>query len=281
MWRGFAIFVRSFVPASITSSSKPFFVSTIIAAIAVGLLLLWGGIFALLHLVELFERKHVLALGGYTTLVAGLVMGLVLFNSYERQKEHRLQLQEQMGAVTRRLSELSERLVGQLAEKADLTASEFEIRANLQTERSQHANTRELLATSRREYEELEQGMARERKARLDYQQEIDQRLDRQFTGLDERYESIKGFLEVHRRAVQGIQKQLLSVQDDVTRANTQISEVSTTQTNLLGKVSASRQISDLNAQKIEALARNHAALYDDLVRTMAQVDSLYTWKKK
>jgi peptidoglycan hydrolase CwlO-like protein len=85
----------------------------------------------------------------------------------------------------------------------------------------------------------------------------------------------------VHQRAVAGIQKQLASVQDDVTKANAKANEIASGQTNLLGRVTATREISDQNAQKIEALARSQAALYDDLVRTMAQVDSLYTWKKK
>ena len=162
-------------------------VTTIIAAIAVGMILLWGGIAGLLHLVELFERKHVLALGAYTTLVAGLVMGLVLFNAHERQKEHQRDLQDQMATVTKRLSDLSERLVGQLAEKADLTASEFEIRANLQTERSQHANTRATLAEQEQQYAQLRTTLEGERKARLSYQQDINRKLDERSTLADER----------------------------------------------------------------------------------------------
>lgn len=255
--------------------------TTIIAAIVVGVILLWGGIAGLLHLVELFERKHVLALGAYTTLVSGLVMGLVLFNAYERQKEHQKQLQEQMSAVTRRLSELSEKLVSQLAEKADLTASEFEIRANLQTERAEHANTREELAERSRQYDELESTLGRERKARLSYQEATNAKIESNFAQQDERNRQIRDFLDVHQRAVTGIQKQLASVQNDITKANTKVAEIATGQTNLLGKVTATREIGDLNAQKIEALARSQASLYDDLVRTMAQVDSLYTWKKK
>ncbi|MFP6589586.1 MAG: hypothetical protein VCE12_03590 [Candidatus Latescibacterota bacterium] len=255
--------------------------STIIAAIVVGVLLLWGGIAGLLHLVELFERKHVLALGAYTTLVSGLVMGLVLFNSHERQKQHQRDLQAQMTAVTKRLSDLSERLVGQLSEKADLTASEFEIRAKLQTERSDHINTREELAEEQQQSDELKATLNRERRSRLAYQNEINHKLDENFAQQDEQQRSIRDFLDVHQRAVRGIQKQLASVQDDVTKANTKVAEIATGQTNLLGRVTATREIGDQNAQKIEALNRSQAALYDDLVRTMAQIDSLYSWKKK
>jgi chromosome segregation ATPase len=256
-------------------------VTTIIAAIVVGILLLWGGIAGLLRLVELFERKHVLALGAYTTLVSGLVMGLVLFNAQERQKEHQRDLREQMTAVTRRLSDLSERLVGQLAEKADLTVSEFEIRARLQTERSDHENTRQELSDQQLQFDELQATLNRERRSRLAYQDEVNRKLEERFAEQDDRHRSIRDFLDVHQRLVQGIQKQLAGVQDDVTRANTKVAEIAAGQTNLLGRVTATREIGDLSSKKIEALARNQAALYDDLVRTMAQIDSLYSWKKK
>ena len=255
--------------------------TTIIAAIAVGLFLLWGGIAGLLHLVELFERKHVLALGAYTTMVAGLVMGLVLFNAHERQREHQRDLQVQMAAVTKRLSDLSAKLVNQLSEKADLTASEFEIRANWQTERANHKNTSGQLAEQQRLREQLQTTLAKERRSRLTYQEQINRKLEERFAQQDERHGSIRDFLDVHQRAVHGIQKQLADVQDDVTKVNTKAASIATGQTNLLGKVTATREIGDLNAQKIEALARSQAALYDDLVRTMAQVDSLYSWKKK
>ena len=255
--------------------------TTIIAAIAVALFLLWGGIAGLLHLVELFERKHVIALGAYTSLVAGLVMGLVLFNSHERQKEHQRVLQDQMTAFSKRLSDLSERLISQLAEKADLTASEFEIRANLQTERANHENTRRQLAETEREKGQTRATLDRERKSRLAYQEATDRKLDERFAQQDERQLAIRDFLDVHQRAVQGILKRLASVQDDITKANIKAGEIASSQTKLLSQVTAARAVSDVNAQQIEALVRSQAALYDDLVRTMAQVDSLYSWKKK
>lgn len=253
---------------------------TIIAAVAVGLALLWGGIYALLHLVQLFERKHVLALGAYTSLVAGLVIGLVLFNAYERQKEHRAELQEQMDGVTKRLSDLSERLVGQLSEKAELTASEFEIRANLQTERAEHASARDQLAGTRQRVADLEQTLARERQARLDYQTETNRTLEARFAQQDERHRSIADLLDGTRKAAQGIQQQVTGVQQDVNRANAQVAELAGSQKDLVAKVTGARQVADLNAQKLEALSRSQASLYDDLRQTMAQVDSLYSWKK-
>jgi chromosome segregation ATPase len=244
-------------------------------------LVLWGGVLGLLRLVDLYERRHILGLGAYTSLVAALIMGLVLYNAYERQKESRRELQEQMQAVTQRLSELSERLVGQLAEKADLTASEFEIRAKLQNEQAHHERTRNELAAARSEYEELEGVLARERAVRQAYQQEQNQRLEERFRLEEERYAGIRQFLDRHLSTIQGMQKQLASLQQETSQLKTDLSGVASAQNSLVGRVGEGRQLQDLNAQKIEALARSQAALYDDLLKTMAQVDSLYTWRKK
>ena len=89
------------------------------AAIAAALILLWGAIVVLQRLVPSPTPRHIL--------------GLVLSTLQERQREHRLELERQMGIVTQRLDELSGRLVQQLEEKADLTASEFEFRARYRT----------------------------------------------------------------------------------------------------------------------------------------------------
>jgi chromosome segregation ATPase len=256
-------------------------VNTIIAAIIVGIIVLWGGVLALLRMVDLYERKHILGLGAYTTLVAGLIMGLVLFNAYERQKEHRRELQDQMTAVTQRLSELSERLVGQLAEKADLTQSEFEIRGKLQKEQALHERTRGELAGTRATNRELEQELAKERAAHKSYQEDQNRKLAERLRLEEERYQGLREFLQAHQETIQRMQKQLASLQGDASRLQTQVSGLTTNQNSLLGKVDASREVQDLNVQKVEALARSQAALYDDLLRTMAQVDSLYTWKKK
>ena len=137
----------------------------IIAAVVGGILLVWGGFLGLIRVVDMFERKHILLLGAYTTLVVGCVMGLVLFTNYERQKENRLELQSQMTEFSTRLSELSTRLVSQLEEKADLTASEFEIRSRLQNEQEHHKRTRNELATQLDKNNALENKVESERRA--------------------------------------------------------------------------------------------------------------------
>ena len=118
----------------------------IIAAIAGGIILIWGGIIGLLRVVDMLERKHIFLLGAYATLVAGCVMGLVLYTNYERQKENRQELMDQMNEFSSRLNALSARLAAQLEEKANLTQSEFEVRRDLQNERTNHERAREELA---------------------------------------------------------------------------------------------------------------------------------------
>ena len=252
----------------------------IIAALIVGALLLWGGILGLLRIVDLFEDKHILGLGAYTTLITGLVIGLVLFTANERQKEQRRELQALMNENTKRLGGLSEKLLGQLEEKADLTASEFEIRSRLQNEQVDHARTRETLAQTEADYEQLQEKLRLERQQRLNYQDEQNRKMTQRFQSEDERYRKMQGFLQMHNRTVQGMQKQLASIQDDLSALKSETSGLASRQNSLLGKVSSTRETLDLNAQRIDALARSQAALYNDLKRTMAKVDSLYRWKK-
>ena len=255
--------------------------TTIIAAIAVGLLLLWAGILGLLKLVDFFERKHILSLGAYTTLVAGVVMGLVLFTIQERQKEHRRDMEKQIKAVTDELSELSSKMLAQLEEKADLTLSEFEVQSKYQREKAAHQRSQENLAQKNAEYEELDQVLGREREDRRKYQNEQNSKQEERFKKEEERYQEIRDFLQTHNRTIQNMQKQLASIQEETSKLNTQTAGLQAQQNTMLGKINAAKQVQDLNAQKVDALARSLATLHDDLASTMAAVDSLYKWKKK
>ncbi len=255
--------------------------TTIIAAIVAGLILLWGGILGLLKLVDLFERKHILSLGAYATLVAGLVMGLVLVTIQERQKQHRLDMEKQIKAVTQQLNGLSNRMLTQLEEKAGLTASEFQIRSNLQHEKADHNRTREELAQKVDEYQKLEQVVANERKARHRYQAEQNKKLEERLQKEETRYQKIQDLLGSHQRATQNMQKQLASIQEETSKLNAQTARLQTQQNSLLGKVNTAQQVQDLNAQKVDALARSLKILREDLAPTRSKVDSLYYWKKK
>jgi len=256
-------------------------VSVIIAAVVGGILLLWGGIVGLLRVVSQFERKHVLLLGAYTTLVAASVMGLVLYTNYERQKQHRQELQEQMNEFSRRLNQLSEKLVSQLEEKADLTASEFEIRVQLQNEKANHERTRNELEARKEEYAKLKRSLDSELAAHRRERDEQNLRLNEQFQKEEVRYQGVQELLEIHRRSLQTAQKQLSSLQEDLSRLNSQTSALQKTHNSLLGTVNGNRQILDLSKQQIDALVRSQAVLDKELGVVKVRIDSLYTWQKK
>ena len=255
--------------------------TTTIAAIAAGLILLWGGILGLFKLVDSFERKHILSLGAYTTLVAGLVIGLVLFTVQERQKEHQREMEAQIKAVTDQLNDLSNRMLAQLEEKADLTASEFQIRSNLQHEKADHKRTRENLADQEADYASLNKVLARERKTQRQYQDEQNKKPEARFNQEEERYQIVQDFLGRLQRSTQNMQKQLSTIQGEASKLNTVTASLQAQQNKLLGKLTSAQQTRDMNAQKTDALARSLQALHETLEPTIAAVDSLYTWKKK
>ena len=254
--------------------------TTIIVAIAAGLALLWGGILGLLKLVDLFEQKHILSLGAFATLVTGLVLGLVLFTIQERQKQHRRDMAKQIDAVTTQLNDLSNRMLAQLEEKANLTASEFQIRSNLQHEKADHNRTRDELATAIGEHEELDKDFARERERQRKYQAEQNRMAQERFQKLEERNTRMQEWRDQHQRAAQNMQKQLATLHADVGKVNGQAAGLQTQQNSLLGKVNAAKQVQDLNAQKLDALARSLQALHEALAPTITAVDSLYKWEQ-
>ena len=254
--------------------------TTIIVAVAAGLILLWGGILGLLKLVDLFERKHILSLGAFATLVTGLVMGLVLFTIQERQKQHRLDMAKQIDAVTAQLTDLSNRLLAQLQEKSELTVSEFELRSKLQNERADHDRTRESLGAKSNQHLELERVLASERERQRKYQTEQNRVAQKRFQQLEERQTSMQEFRDRHQRVAQNMQKQLGGLQGDVSKLNAQANGLHTQHNSLLGKVNATKQVQDLNAQKLGALAHSLQALHEALAPTITAVDSLYKWEQ-
>ncbi len=247
--------------------------NVIIAAILGGILLVWGGFLGLLRIADPFERKHVLILAAYTTLVVGCVMGLVLFINHERQKEHRSELEAQMDEFSNRLSELSTRLIGQLEEKANLTASEFEIRSLLQSEKDHHTRTRNQLATQIDHNNALQNKMDAERKARLRYQSDTDRKLEERFEQEDLRYQSLA---DTHERSLASVQAQFAPLLNKLARLQEQTNTLQRNQQAIIDRLAAARETQTLSAQKLNALARSLSTLSNDLNQTMAQVDSLY-----
>ena len=248
-------------------------VNVIIAAVLGGVLLVGGGFWGLLRIADPFERKHVLILAVYTTVVVGCIMGLVLYINHERQKEHRSQLEGQMDLFSNRLSELSTRLIGQLEEKANLTASEFEIRSLLQNEKDHHKRTRNQLATQIDRNNALQNKMDAERKERLRYQADTDRKLEKRFEQEDVRYRNLA---DTQKRSLASMQAQLGSQHKELTRMQEQITTLQRKQQAIIDKIAASRETQTLSVQKLDALARSLSDLYKDLNQTMTQVDSLY-----
>tara|TARA_B100001250_G_scaffold144418_1_gene123644 strand:- start:3748 stop:4509 length:762 start_codon:yes stop_codon:yes gene_type:complete len=245
----------------------------IIAAILGGVVLLWGGVFVIYKLVETIERKHLIFLSAYATLVAGSVMALVLYTNYERQKEHRQQLTEQMDVFSSKLNSLSARLAAQLEEKANLTQSEFEVRRDLQNERKNHVETKSNLEEQIKITDTFQNKLSSERHKRLVYQQEINKKIEERSAQEDDRFDKITRSQDIAQRA---LIKHLTQINDEISKLSTSSSSLTSQQNTLLGKINMTREIQELLTQKFDALARSHAALYDDLNGTMAAVDSLY-----
>ena len=245
----------------------------IIAAILGGAVLLWGGVFVIYKLVETIERKHLIFLSAYATLVAGSVMALVLYTNYERQKEHRQQLTEQMDVFSSKLNSLSARLAAQLEEKANLTQSEFEVRRDLQNERKNHVETKSNLEEQIKIADTFQNKLSSERNKRLLYQQEINKKIEERSAQEDDRFDKITRSQDIAQRA---LIKHLTQINDEISKLSTSSSSLTSQQNTLLGKINMTREIQELLTQKFDALARSHAALYDDLNGTMAAVDSLY-----
>ena len=247
--------------------------NVIIAAIVGGILLVWGGFLGLLRIADPFERKHVLILAAYTTVVVGCIIGLVLFINHEQQKEHRALLKAQMDEFDNRLSELSTRLIGQLEEKADLTASEFEIRSRLQNEKDHHKRTRNQLATQIDRNNALQNKMDTERKERLRYQSDTDRKLEERFEQEDLRYQNLAN---THKHSLASVQAQFGPLDSTLTRLQEQTATLQRNQQSIIDKIAAARETQTLSAQKLDALARSQRTLSNDLKQIMTQVDSLY-----
>ena len=253
---------------------------TIIGSIVVAIVLLWGGALGLMKLVENLERKHLLGLAGYATLVAGLVMALVLLTIEERQKQHQSDMQVQIRKVTQELNKLSSSLLAQLEEKAQLTGSEFQFRANLQNEQANHDRTKKILAARDQEYRKLDTGLKAFKLTQQRYETAQNSRFDSSQSRARQRFEGLQQNLGVQRRLIDGMQKKLSTVQVDLSKTKAKLDALQKQQNSTLGKVNQTQKIQDQTLGKVDRLARALAALHDDLNRTSSSIDSLYKWQK-
>jgi septal ring factor EnvC (AmiA/AmiB activator) len=137
--------------------------------ILVALLLLWGGILALLKWVHPLEDKHFLGLGAYASVLSAALIFLVLKTSLTQQQNAlentQTRLNQELNLFRDKLGQQTERIMSQLTEKAELTQSEMEVRGLLQTERAQHAKSREDLTAMQKQLKERATQLAFEQAA--------------------------------------------------------------------------------------------------------------------
>ena len=92
------------------------------------------------------SRKHLLGFGGYVSVVSGLMVFLVIQTALRQQdaamKDTRERLDRTVDTFREKLDEQGAKLLDRTLEKVDLTKSEWEVRADLQEERSRHARTK-------------------------------------------------------------------------------------------------------------------------------------------
>lgn len=150
---------------------------TILFTVLGGLLLLWAGIGALLKWIKPIEQKHFLWVGGYASLVTVVLLFLVINTSMTQQKAAlegtQTLLSEQVDNFRIRLGEITEKLMGQIEEKAELTHSEMEVRGDLKRERAEHALARKRLAETIQEVKAVSELRDQQQQAHFAYKDSL------------------------------------------------------------------------------------------------------------
>ncbi|MDA0747775.1 MAG: hypothetical protein O2954_14735 [bacterium] len=147
--------------------------NVILFTIVGALILVWGAAFALIKWMQPLQNKHFWGFSGYISVVCGALIFLVIQTSLMRQdsamKETRARIDQSVEAFRTRLDELSNKLFTQVAEKADLTKSEWQVRADLQAEKAQHVETRGTLGRTRDQLRDTQAELVKEAAARNAY----------------------------------------------------------------------------------------------------------------
>ncbi len=145
----------------------------ILLTIIGALILLWGAILAIFKWIDPLEKKHLLGFGGYISVVAGILIYLVIQTSMTRQEaaltNTRARLHQELDNFQEKLGEVQVRVMQQLQEKAELTESEWKVRSDLQTERAEHARTREEFAGAQTQLMDTQTELIREADAHRAY----------------------------------------------------------------------------------------------------------------
>ena len=191
--------------------------TVIVLTILGALVLLWGGILALIKWIvkDGIEHKHLYGLGAYISVICGIFIYLVIHTSITQQEaaltETKTRLRQELEHFRNQLGDLTDKLMGQIAEKAELTQSEMEVRGNLQTERAEHKRTREDLAQSQTQWQQTQAELIREADAHRAYLDSLN--TERAL------HRSARERLQEEQQRHSGTQRELQSTRDELSTA--------------------------------------------------------------
>ena len=147
--------------------------SVIIFAILGALVLIWGGIVALIYWVKPLSQNHLLGFGGYVSVVSCVMILLVIQTALQQQdvamKDTRERLDRTVETFREKLDEQGAKLLDRTMEKADLTKSEWEVRADLQEEQSRLVRTKADLQETRNRLRDTKAELTKETNAHSAY----------------------------------------------------------------------------------------------------------------
>ncbi|MBS14506.1 MAG: hypothetical protein CME19_23325 [Gemmatimonadetes bacterium] len=252
---------------------------TILFTVLAGLLLLWAGIGALLKWLRPIEDKHLLWLGGYASLITSLLLFLVINTSMTQQKVAREDtkslLSEQMDDFRKKLGEYTERLMGQIEEKAELTSSEMEVRGTLKQERALHSQTKQRLSETVEEVRAISSLHEKERRAHFAYRDSLntERALHDDTRGSlkteESAHKNTRDELGKTRRNLGKVEERTKGLSNDVKRLRKSVE-----------RAESRAEKSENNEKELLARLKTHDGQLgqhtESLIRLQAMVDSLY-----
>lgn len=264
-------------------------------AVVIALVLIWGGILAFLKWVQPIEEKHILALGGYVSIISAALIYLVLQTSLTQQEKAlestQTRLNQELNVFRDKLGLQTERIMAQLNEKAELTQSEMEIRGHLQTERAEHSRTRDELAKTQKQLQNTQTQRDKEVAAHQAYLDSLN--TERALhTTTRKQLEEEKQNLSVAKRDLQTAQSNLQQAQQnhqqtqqDLRQTRQELDQTRQTLTQSKEQLAAKTATADnLQTQLQQAKSSVESALKQELSQQQntlntlqTAVDSIYT----
>ncbi len=251
----------------------------ILFTVIAGLLLLWAGVGALLKWIRPIQDQHLLWLAGYASVVTSVLLFLVINTSRTQQKaaleDTTTLLTEQVDNFRIKLGEYTDRLMGQIEEKAELTSSEMEVRGNLRQERSEHALARERLEQTIQEVKAVSGLHDKERRAHFAYKDSLNterslhadtrSRLEKE----ERSHKNTNADLEKTDRSLARTEERAKNLSNDVKRLKTSVNRAETRTEK--SEENEKKLLTRLKTQDSQLGQHTEA-----LIRLQAMVDSLY-----